>query len=128
MSNVFIFTNGGKKSQRELVEDITSWYINTKLPRYKNLNIEIDLENINDAQGFCTEIDDREFHIQIDKRLQGDDFVTCLFHELTHVEQHLRNKFGIKDEVDHLDYFDRPYEIDAYTKQEQLLEEYRLCS
>ena len=66
MSNVFIFTNGGKKSQRELVEDITSWYINTKLPRYKNLNIEIDLENINDAQGFCTEIDNREFHIQID--------------------------------------------------------------
>ena len=128
MSNVFIFTNGGKKSQRELVEDITSWYINTKLPRYKNLNIEIDLENINDAQGFCTEIDKREFHIQIDKRLQGDDFVTCLFHELTHVEQHLRNKFGIKDEVDHLDYFDRPYEIDAYAKQEQLLEEYRLCS
>jgi len=128
MSNVFIFTNGGKKSQRELVEDITSWYINTKLPRYKNLNIEIDLENINDAQGFCTEIDNREFHIQIDKRLQGDDFVTCLFHELTHVEQHLRNKFGIKDEVDHLDYFDRPYEIDAYAKQEQLLEEYRLCS
>ena len=128
MSNVFIFTNGGKKSQRELVEDITSWYINTKLPRYKNLNIEIDLEKIDDAQGFCTEIDKREFHIQIDKRLQGDDFVTCLFHELTHVEQHLRNKFGIKDEVDHLDYFDRPYEIDAYAKQEQLLEEYRLCS
>jgi len=128
MSNVFIFTNGGTKSQRQLTEDITSWYINTKLPRYKNLNIEIDLENINDAQGFCTEIDNREFHIQIDKRLQGDDFVTCLFHELTHVEQHLRNKFGIKDEVDHLDYFDRPYEIDAYAKQEQLLEEYRLCS
>lgn len=128
MSNVFIFTNGGTKSQRQLTEDITAWFINTKLPRYKNLNIEIDLENINDAQGFCTEIDNREFHIQIDKRLQGDDFVTCLFHELTHVEQHLRNKFGIKDEVDHLDYFDRPYEIDAYAKQEQLLEEYRLCS
>ena len=128
MSNVFIFTNGGKKSQRQLVENITSWYINTKLPRYKNLNIEIDLEKIDDAQGFCTEIDKREFHIQIDKRLQGDDFVTCLFHELTHIEQHLRNKFGIKDEVDHLDYFDRPYEIDAYEKQEQLLEEYRLCS
>ena len=128
MSNVFIFTNGGKKSQRELVEDITSWYINTKLPRYKNLNIEIDLENINDAQGFCTEIDNREFHIQIDKRLQGDDFVTCLFHELTHVEQHLRNKFDIREDNDKIHYFDRPYEIDAYAKQEQLLEEYRLCS
>ena len=128
MSNVFIFTNGGKKSQRQLVEDITSWYINTKLPRYKNLNIEIDLEKIDDAQGFCTEIDKREFHIQIDKRLQGDDFVTCLFHELTHIEQHLRNKFGINDDNDKTHYLDRPYEIDAYEKQEQLLEEYRLCS
>ena len=128
MSNVFIFTNGGKKSQRQLVEDITSWYINTKLPRYKNLNIEIDLEKIDDVQGYCVKYDNRTFHIGIDKRLQGDDFVTCVFHELTHVEQHLRNKFGIKDEVDHLDYFDRPYEIDAYAKQEQLLEEYRLCS
>ena len=127
MSNVFIFTNGGKKSQRELVEDITSWYINTKLPRYKNLNIEIDLEKIDDAQGFCTEIDKREFYIQIDKRLQGDDFVTCLFHELTHIEQHLRNKFGINDDNDKTHYLDRPYEIDAYAKQEQLLEEYRLC-
>ena len=128
MSNVFIFTNGGKKSQRQLVEDITSWYINTKLPRYKNLNIEIDLEKIDDAQGFCTEIDKREFYIQIDKRLQGDDFITCLFHELTHVEQHLRNKFGIREDNDNIHYLDRLYEIDAYTKQEQLLEEYRLCS
>ena len=128
MSNVFIFTNGGKKSQRQLVEDITSWYINTKLPRYKNLNIEIDLEKIDDAQGFCTEIDKREFYIQIDKRLQGDDFVTCLFLELTHVEQHLRNKFGIREDNDNIHYLDRLYEIDAYTKQEQLLEEYRLCS
>ena len=128
MSNVFILTWGGKKSQRQLVEDITSWYINTKLPRYKNLNIEIDLEKIDDAQGFCTEIDKREFHIQIDKRLEGDDFITCVFHELTHIEQHLRNKFGINDDNDKIYYLDKPYEIDAYIKQEQLLEEYRLCS
>ena len=128
MSNVFILTWGGKKSQRQLVENITSWYINTKLPRYKNLNIEIDLEKIDDAQGFCTEIDKREFHIQIDKRLEGDDFITCVFHELTHIEQHLRNKFGINDDNDKIHYLDKPYEIDAYIKQEQLLEEYRLCS
>ena len=91
--------------------------------------IEIDLEKLNDDfQGFCTEIDDRVFHVQIEKRLRDDDFLTCLFHELTHVEQHLRNKFGIREDNDKMHYLDRPYEIDAYTKQEQLLEEYRLCS
>ena len=128
MSNIFIFTWGGKKSQRQLAEDITLWYINEKLPRYKNLNIEIDLEKIDDVQGYCVEIDKRTFSVVIDKRLQGDDFVTCLFHELTHVEQHLRNKFGIREDNDNIHYLDRPYEIDAYAKQEQLLEEYRLCS
>ena len=128
MSNIFIFTNGGKKSQRELTEDITAWFINTKLPRFKNLNLEIDLEKIDDVQGYCVKYDNRTFHIGIDKRLQGDDFVTCVFHELTHVEQHLRNKFGINDDNDDIHYLDRPYEIDAYNKQEQLLEEYRLCS
>tara|TARA_B100000519_G_C13802524_1_gene231892 strand:+ start:100 stop:486 length:387 start_codon:yes stop_codon:yes gene_type:complete len=128
MSNIFIFTWGGKKSQRQLAEDITLWYINEKLPRYKNLNIEIDLEKIDDVQGYCVEIDKRTFSVVIDKRLQGDDFITCLFHELTHVEQHLRNKFGIREDNDNIHYLDRLYEIDAYTKQEQLLEEYRLCS
>ena len=127
MSNIFIFTWGGKKSQRQLAEDITLWYINEKLPRYKNLNIEIDLEKIDDVQGYCVEIDKRTFSVVIDKRLQGDDFITCLFHELTHVEQHLRNKFGIREDNDNIHYLDRPYEIDAYAKQEQLLEEYRLC-
>ena len=128
MSNIFIFTWGGRKSQRQLAEDITAWYINKKLPRYKNLNIEIDLEKIDDVQGYCVEIDKRTFSVVIDKRLQGDDFITCLFHELTHVEQHLRNKFGIREDNDNIHYLDRLYEIDAYTKQEQLLEEYRLCS
>ena len=129
MSNVFIFTNGGTKSQRQLTEDITAWFINAKLPRFKNFTIEIDLEKLNDDfQGFCTEVDDRVFHVQIEKRLRDDDFLTCLFHELTHVEQHLRNKFGIREDNDNIHYLDRIYEIDAYTKQEQLLEEYRLCS
>ena len=75
MSNVFIFTNGGTKSQRQLTEDITAWFINAKLPRFKNFTIEIDLEKLNDDfQGFCTEIDDRVFHVQIEKRLRDDDF------------------------------------------------------
>ena len=114
MNEIYVLTWGGTKKQRELVEDMTCWYINKELPRYKNLNIEIDLEKIDDAQGFCTEIDKREFHIQIDKRLQGDDFVTCLFHELTHVEQHLRNKFGINDNNDKIQYLEKLYALNLY--------------
>ena len=123
MSQIYILIDGGTKKQRQLIEDVTSWFVNKELPRYKNLNIEIDLEKIDDAEGYCLEVDKREFHIQIDKRLKGDEFVTCLFHELTHVEQYLRNKFGIKDVKDNTNYLYEEYEIDAYIKQEKLLKE-----
>tara|TARA_Y100001963_G_scaffold151339_1_gene233995 strand:- start:870 stop:1262 length:393 start_codon:yes stop_codon:yes gene_type:complete len=125
MSEIYILIDGGTKKQRQLIEDVTSWFVNKELPRYKNLNIEIDLEKIDDAEGYCLEVDKREFHIQIDKRLKGDDFVTCLFHELTHVEQYLRNKFGIKDVKDNTNYLYEEYEIDAYIKQEKLLKEWK---
>ena len=125
MSEIYILIDGGTKKQRQLIEDVTSWFVNKELPRYKNLNIEIDLEKIDDAEGYCLEVDKREFHIQIDKRLKGDDFVTCLFHELTHVEQYLRNKFVIKDVKDNTNYLYEEYEIDAYIKQEKLLKEWK---
>ena len=70
MSQIYILIDGGTKKQRQLIEDVTSWFVNKELPRYKNLNIEIDLEKIDDAEGYCLEVDKREFHIQIDKRLK----------------------------------------------------------
>jgi len=123
MTYIAIFTNGSTKKKREFVEDVAWWFLGEKLPRFKSLNIEIDLVNIEDADGTCVELDKREFHIEIDKSLTGENLLTCILHELTHVKQHLKNLNDIK-EADIIPYNKRPYEIEAYKEQEILAEEY----
>ena len=124
MTNVHVITEGGTKNQREFATELTCWYINKELPRYKNLSVEIDLVKL-DTHGYIDKIDNRQFQIEINKKLKGDDFITCIFHELTHMEQFLRNRLGINEDNDNIHYLDRAYEIDAYEKQEELLEEWK---
>ena len=124
MTNVHVTAEGGTKNQREFATELTCWYINKELPRYKNLSVEIDLVKL-DTHGYIDKVDNREFQIEINKKLKGDDFITCIFHELTHMEQFLRNRLGINEDNDNIHYLDRAYEIDAYEKQEELLEEWK---
>tara|TARA_B100000424_G_scaffold4766_1_gene3538 strand:- start:1019 stop:1408 length:390 start_codon:yes stop_codon:yes gene_type:complete len=124
MTNVHVITEGGTKNQREFATELTCWYINKELPRYKNLSVEIDLVKL-DTHGYIDKVDNRQFQIEINKKLKGDDFITCIFHELTHMEQFLRNRLGINEDNDNIHYLDRAYEIDAYEKQEELLEEWK---
>ena len=80
------------------------------------------------------EIDKNCSHIEIDKRLKGDDFITCVLHELVHVKQQFKNELkemnGIekmwKGEV-HIciDYMNLPWEKEAYHMQEVLLKEFK---
>ena len=71
---------------------------------------------------------------QIDKRLEGDDFITCVLHELVHVKQQFKGELkemkGIekmwKGEVYiGIDYLNLPWEKEAYHMQEVLLDEYK---
>ena len=124
MTNVHVTAEGGTKNQREFATELTCWYINKELPRYKNLSVEIDLVKL-DTHGYIDKVDNRQFLIEINKKLKGDDFITCIFHELTHMEQFLRNRLGINEDNDNIYYLDRAYEIDAYEKQEELLEEWK---
>ena len=45
MTNVHVIAEGGTKNQREFATELTCWYINKELPRYKNLSVE-NLEKI----------------------------------------------------------------------------------
>ena len=132
----FVLVYGGTKKQRWLIEDITWWFCEKYFKRFKSFNIEIDLCKIPEkVQGWCMEIDKNCSHIQIDKRLVlGDDFITCVLHELVHVKQQFKGELkeinGIekmwKGEV-HIgvDYYNLPWEKEAYHMQEVLLDEYK---
>ena len=41
MTNVHVTAEGGTKNQREFATELTCWYINKELPRYKNLSVKI---------------------------------------------------------------------------------------
>ena len=104
----FVIVGGGTKKQRELVHNITDWFCDKFFNRFKSYNIEFDLCKIEgNVQGWAMEIDRNASHIEIDKRLKGDDFITCVLHELVHVKQQFKGELkelnGIakkwKDEV-----------------------------
>ena len=89
----FILVNGGTKEQRQLVHNITGWFCMKFFNRFKSYNIEFDLCKIEgNVQGWCLEIDKNASHIEIDKRLKGDDFITCVLHELVHVKQQFKGE------------------------------------
>ena len=89
----FIIVNGGTKEQRLLVHNITGWFCMKFFNRFKSYNIEFDLCKIEgNVQGWCMDIDRNASHIEIDKRLKGDDFITCVLHELVHVKQQFKGE------------------------------------
>ena len=134
----FVLVYGGTKKQRWLIEDITWWFCEKYFKRFKSFNIEIDLCKIPEkVQGWCMEIDKNCSHIQIDKRLEGDDFITCVLHELVHVKQQFKGELkeypansGIekmwKGEIYlGIDYMNLPWEKEAYEQQEILLKKFK---
>ena len=89
----FVIVNGGTKEQRLLVHNITGWFCMKFFNRFKSYNIEFDLMKIKgNVQGWCMEIERNASHIEIDKRLKGDDFITCVLHELVHVKQQFKGE------------------------------------
>ena len=89
---IYVSAHGSNEVRRKFTESITWWFIDKLLPRYKNLNISIDITKIDDAQGTCV-YDGDTFHIEIDSTLKGEIFIECLLHELVHVEQHLKDLY-----------------------------------
>ena len=86
--------------------------------------------------GWCTVTDcnwrPRKFLIEIHNRLNEEDYIKTLFHELQHVLQHirgdLRDKRGIRCwkgiDCSELNYDECPWELEAHSKELELYQEY----
>ena len=124
---IFVDTIGGNKKQRELVNDVAYWCVNKLMPRMKKLDIEIQINNLKDnAVGYCMMQDDnRTYEIEVDKKLDIEEMIVTVCHEMVHVKQYSRNELGINDKNDGQNYFDLPYEKEAYELQEILLKQYQ---
>ena len=91
---IFVDTIGGNKKQRELVNDVAYWCVNKLMPRMKKLDIEIQINNLKDnAVGYCMMQDDnRTYEIEVDKKLDIEEMIVTVCHEMVHVKQYARNE------------------------------------
>lgn len=121
---LFLDIVGGTKKKRDIVFDAAWFAFDYLMPRAKKpVEIQIKLTTLKDVEGLQMETDDREFEIEVQRTLTGDDLLTCVFHEMVHVVQDLRGTKTI--EMEELPYWERPFEIEAYEMQEIILKKYQ---
>ena len=130
----YVEVKGGTKKQRELAEEIAYFCIHKLMPRIRTLDVEINLKKIPDAQGYAMCLDAREFELEIEKTLKGDDFITCITHEMVHVWQYAvgtlkqytnQRHFWKGKEYTGVPYSKQPWERQAYRMQETLMDDYK---
>jgi len=123
-----IFVDGGSRRQRELTYNVASFAWMKLMPRIKKCIINIELKNLKGYDGTCLDLGNRDYVIELDKKLSlGDNFLTTIFHEMVHVKQYVRkelysecNFYKTREE-----YINLPWEVEAYAKQEELLEQWK---
>ena len=126
-NNIMIFVDGGSKRQRELAFQAASFAWMYLMPRIRKCVVNIELKKLKVYHGTCLDIGDRDYIIEVDKKLSlGDDFLTTIFHEMVHVKQYVRkelysecNFYDTREE-----YLSLPWEVEAYKVQEEILEKW----
>jgi len=128
MEEQVIFVDGGSRRQRELTYNVASFAWMKLMPRIKKCIINIELKNLKGYDGTCLDLGNRDYVIELDKKLSlGDNFLTTIFHEMVHVKQYVRkelysecNFYKTREE-----YINLPWEVEAYAKQEEMLEQWK---
>lgn len=122
-----IVVKGGRSKQRSTVYRAAEFAWNYLMPRIHNCDIWIELKKVIGADGYCLQIDNREFEVEIDRRLEGDDFLTTIFHEMVHVKQGVRKEWKFNEVSYKTDeeYRNLPWEVEAYKVQEEILKAWK---
>ncbi len=123
------------KLTADMVTEAVRFYASTLMNRQlvKNLTVKVSFKD-EDVDGFCNTDDDlakpREFALQINPKRSVKAILTALAHEMVHVKQYATGesrqyertpyvtKFrGVMVNTETTDYWDLPWEIDAYGRE-----------
>jgi len=127
----------GYNARKRRVEDTVAWFLGKYLPRH-HIHVEVLHRGLRreGVYGWCSVTDcdwrPRSFLIEIHNRLNEEDYIKTLLHEMQHVLQHvrgdLRDKRGIRCwkgiDCSGLDYDQMPWEQEAHQREKELYEEY----
>ena len=98
---MMVAVTGGKAWQREMASSIGCYMMKQLLPRIRTCDVQIRFKDLasEGVDGYCHELSNRVFLIEVDKNLKMMDFVKTLCHEFVHVKQYVKREM--------VDYFDR---------------------
>jgi len=125
----------GNMSFDELNEAIPIMFRLMKASRiHKNMNIHIHFKSINGLFGQCLQEDTHSYEITISKKLSRLKTLLTLAHELVHVKQFFRKELnygltyakfkGVYYNLDKVNYYDLPHEVEAHGREEGLVLRY----
>ena len=136
---MLIHVKGSNKTTRKLVEYAT-WFYAEKLMGKRlmsglkiNINLKKNMIDKTDCEGTAIWEDEgprpREFTIKLDSGVKIRNLLISLAHEMVHVKQWAKDEMyeymkpnmvrfkGEKIHMKEVDYFDYPWEIEAYGRQ-----------
>lgn len=123
-----ISVKGGSGKNKQIILDAACFAYQYLIPRIRKCDINITCKTLSDDEwGYAWEYDDREFKVEINKDLEGDDLLTTVFHEMVHVKQHVRGEWcdeGYRYKT-HDEYINLPWEKEAVQLQEVILAEWK---
>tara|TARA_B100001778_G_scaffold143827_1_gene118266 strand:- start:171 stop:632 length:462 start_codon:yes stop_codon:yes gene_type:complete len=130
--NTFQIT-GGFKGQRERVLDVITFCVDELLPKYRTLDIYIELgdfEAKENVMGQCLHVTGNEFQIDIDSKQNLYNLILTTCHEMVHVKQYSRKE--LKEDFPKTLWFNKeysdgrcyPWELEAWKMQKTLAHKY----
>lgn len=117
----YYIVEGGGTRQRKLAEEAAEFAIQKLFPRFKNYEIFVQLTKDNTD---VFEEDERTYQVRVSTKQSREDFITGIFHEFVHIDQYLRGRIHNYDYKNFEEYINHPAEVEAYARQEELLNEW----
>lgn len=140
--NISLYVKGGNRFQKHIVNQTVDWCMGKLMPKVRRIHINVHLRNIKEADGYCENMasdpvdfvgsSPRYFNIEIEKKLSLMEMISTIIHEMVHVRQYVNReladgsantKWKSMSVPFGTDYFDQPWEKEAFRLQEKLLGE-----
>jgi hypothetical protein len=123
---IFIHVTGGTRREKELVTEVAYWAQKKLLPRIRNLDITIKIQNLKGIYADVLHADHRNMEMRLQRGLSLYNLVSTVCHEMVHIKQYVKGELGdfrqwkSRKISDKTEYYDLPWEKEAYRLEERL--------
>lgn len=114
MDKRMVFINGGSPNQRKYAYSMVE-FVCQKFDIAPKIEINFRRMSTDENYGYCCELEDNEYEIDLKRTLRMRQLLITLAHEMVHVKQHELGER--KNKSNNGDYWDCPYEIEAHGRE-----------